>query len=422
MFIDKTKILIKAGNGGDGSVSFRKEKYVPNGGPNGGDGGNGGSIIFEVTPHMNNLSDYHFTKHFRAEDGENGSTNNKYGRYGQDIVIKVPKGTIIKDAQTGKVVADMFFDDDKKVLLKGGKGGRGNAKFATSVRQAPAFSEMGEKAVEKEVILELKTIADIGLIGFPNVGKSTLLSVITSAKPKIANYHFTTISPNLGVAYYHSKSFVVADIPGLIEGASEGVGLGHAFLRHIERTRMLVHVIDIAAVDGRNPLEDFKIINNELKSYSKKLASLLQIVVLNKMDLLFDDFSKLEEFKKKYGKKYKIIEVSAATHTGLDELLDTIIKNLETLPTSEPDEVETFDFDVKDKTFFEVNIDEDGVFVVSGGLIDEMIRGIVLTDTQSFAYFQKRLKQDGIIKRLKEMGIQENDLVRIGYVEFEYSD
>jgi GTPase len=422
MFIDKTKIFVKAGDGGDGLVSFHKEKFVPNGGPDGGDGGRGGDIIFEVTPHMNNLSDYHYTKHFRAENGAHGAKNKKSGKSGESIVIKVPKGTVIKDAITGKVIADMFFDNDRKVLLKGGKGGRGNQHFATSTRQAPAFSEMGEKNKEREIILELKTIADVGLIGFPNVGKSTLLSVITAAKPKIANYHFTTITPNLGVANYHGKSFVVADIPGLIKGASEGVGLGYDFLRHIERTRMLVHVVDIAAVEGRNPLEDFRIINKELSAYSKKLANLTQIVVLNKMDLLFDDFTKLEEFKKAYSKKYKIVEVSAATRVGLEELLQEIVKNLENLPAIEPDEIEEFDFDVKDKTSFEVNIDEAGVFEVTGGLIDEMIRGVVLSDYYSFNYFQNRLKNEGIIAKLKDMGLKEGDLVRIGSVEFEYSE
>ena len=422
MFIDKVKINVKAGDGGDGVVSFRKEMFVPNGGPNGGDGGNGGSIIFKVSPHINNLSDYYFTKQFRAESGERGGKNQKFGKNGKDITLMVPKGTVIKDAKSNKVIADMFYDEEEKVLLKGGRGGRGNTKFKNSIRQAPAFSELGEKTLEHEIILELKTIADVGLIGFPNVGKSTILSVITAAKPKIANYHFTTLSPNLGVANYHGKSFVVADIPGLIEGASEGIGLGHDFLRHIERTRMLVHVVDIAGVEGRDPLEDFKIINKELKDYSKHLSVLPQIVVLNKMDLLFDDFTNVEKFKKAYGKKYQIIELSAATHTGLEELLQTIVKELETLKEAEPQMIEVFDFDVKDKTHFEIKRTQDGAFEVTGGLIDELIRGVVLSDPYSFNYFQKRLKSDGIIDKLKQLGIQEGDLVRIGYVEFEYTE
>jgi len=422
MFIDKVKIVVKAGNGGDGIVSFRKEKFVPNGGPDGGDGGNGGSVIFEVTPHMNNLSDYYFTKKFFAENGESGGKNKKFGKNGNDITLYVPKGTVIKEAKDEKVIADMFYDNDKKVLLKGGRGGRGNTKFKNSVRQAPAFAETGERTKEYEIILELKTIADVGLIGFPNVGKSSLLSKVTNAQPKIANYHFTTLSPNLGVANYHGKTFVIADIPGLIEGASQGIGLGHDFLRHIERTRILVHVVDIAGVEGRNPVEDFKVINKELSGYSKHLAKLPQIVVLNKMDLLFDDFTNVEEFKKAYGKKYDIIPCSTATKEGLDSLLEHIVKKLEALPKIEPSKIETYEFDKIDKTSFTVNITEDGVFEVIGGLIDEMIRGVVLTDFYSFSYFQKRLKTDGIIDKLKELGIKEGDIVRIGEFEFEFNE
>ena len=399
MFIDKVKITLKAG-----------------------DGGNGGSIILKVSPHINNLTDFYFTKKFYAENGERGGTNKKFGKYGKDLVLFVPQGTIVKDAETEKVIADLFLEADEVVLLKGGNGGRGNTKFKTSVRQAPMFSETGEKNKEREVILELKTIADVGLIGFPNVGKSTLLSKITRANPKIANYHFTTLSPNLGVANYHGKTFVVADIPGLIEGASEGIGLGHDFLRHIERTRMLVHVVDISGLEGRDPVEDFKIINNELSSYSKHLSKLPQIVVLNKMDLLFDDFSNVENFKKAYANEYEIIEISAVAHSGLEELLVSIIKKLETLPKIIPTQVEMFDFDKKDKTTFNVIVTEDGVFEVVGGLIDEMIRGVVLSDFYSFSYFQKRLQTEGIIDKLKEKGIKEGDLVRIAEIEFEYQE
>ncbi|MGD9901031.1 MAG: GTPase ObgE [Spirochaetales bacterium] len=422
MFVDKTKIFIKAGDGGNGVVSFHREKFVPNGGPDGGDGGNGGSVIFEVSPHMNNLVDYHYTKHFRAEPGSDGMSNKRYGKNGKDIVIQVPQGTVIKDDETGKIIADMFYADDKKVILKGGNGGRGNAKFANSVRQAPAFSELGVKTEEKTVVLELKTIADVGLVGFPNVGKSSLLSVLTNAKPKIANYQFTTLSPNLGASSYGGKNFLIADIPGLIEGASEGVGLGHDFLRHIERTRIFVHVVDIAGVDGRDPIEDFKIINKELENYSKKLMEIPQIVVLNKVDLLYADFSKVKEFKKKYGKKYTIIETSIALRKGMDELLQAIVNTIQDAPVIAPSEIELLDFDKVDKTSFEINTDEAGVFEVTGGLIDHIIRGVVLDDPISFAYFQKRLKNDGIIDRLKEYGIKEGDTVRIGEIEFVYED
>ncbi len=422
MFIDKTKIAIKAGNGGDGSVSFLKEKYVPAGGPDGGNGGNGGNIIFEVDPHKNNLVDYYYTKHFRAEEGHYGTKKNKHGKNGKDIIIKVPKGTIIKDAESGKIIADMFYNDTRQVVLRGGRGGRGNAKFVNSVRQAPGFAETGVKTMEKEVILELKTIADVGLVGFPNVGKSTILSVVSGAKPKIANYHFTTLSPNLGVANYYGKNFLIADIPGLIEGASEGIGLGHDFLRHVERTRMLVHVVDISAIEGRDPIEDFKIINKELEDYSKKLSKAVQIVALNKTDLIFEDFSKIEEFKKIYGKDYKIIEMSAVSHKGIKELLQTIAETVDKLPEPLPEEIEIFEYDKRDKTSFDVTIEDNGIFNVSGGLIDEMIRGVVLSDPESFAYFQKRLKNDGIIDRLKQLNIQDGDFVKVGAIEFEYED
>jgi GTP-binding protein len=422
MFIDKTKIYVKAGNGGDGTVSFHREKYVTNGGPNGGDGGNGGDVIVKVSSHLNNLVDYYYTKHFKAEAGEKGSKKNKAGKAGKDLILEVPKGTIIKDADTGKIVADMFYEGAEITLLKGGKGGRGNGKFATSVRQAPAFCETGEKTKQREIVLELKTIADVGLVGFPNVGKSTLLSALTHAKPKIANYHFTTLNPNLGVAGYNNNRFLIADIPGLIEGASEGVGLGHDFLRHIERTRMLVHVVDISGMESRDPIEDFNTINKEIQSYAKSLAQLPQIVVLNKVDLLDDEKTNLTEFKNKFSKDYEIIECSAVAHIGLENLKKKIVEKLSKLPKPEPKEVEVFDFDTKDKTSLEISLVEPGVYEVSGGFIQQIIKGVVLSDPYSFAYFQKRLRQDGIIDKLKEKGMQEGDIVRIGDVEFEYTD
>ncbi|MDE5548632.1 MAG: GTPase ObgE, partial [Clostridia bacterium] len=311
MFLDIATIFVKAGNGGDGVVSFHTEKYVAQGGPDGGDGGNGGDIIFTVDKSASTLIDFKFAKHFRAEDGENGGAKTCKGKSGKPLYIKVPKGTVIKEKKSGNILADMFYDDSEFLLQKGGLGGKGNARFATAQRKAPRFSQKGEKTQEIELTLELKTIADIGLVGFPNVGKSTILSVISSAKPKIANYHFTTLTPNLGVVKYYDKDFVVADIPGLIEGASDGAGLGHNFLRHIERVRLIVHVVDISGIEGRDPYEDYLTINNELESYSAKLASLPQIVVVNKCDLLEDE-SAIQEFEKKLGSK--VIRISAISN------------------------------------------------------------------------------------------------------------
>lgn len=418
MFVDKTRIYAKAGNGGKGKVGFYRDTLTMRGGPDGGDGGKGGDIVFIADKGLNNLVDFYYTKHYKAENGQDGGSSNSYGKSGKDLILKVPCGTIVRDAETKKVVADIFNDGEKVVVLHGGKGGRGNAKFANSRRRTPTFSETGEITKEFALDLELKTIADVGLIGFPSVGKSKILSVLTSAKPKIASYHFTTLSPNLGVVKYYDKSFVIADIPGIIEGASEGKGLGLEFLKHIERTRILLHVIDIASVDGRDPIEDFYAVNNELKKYSQEVYNAPQIVVLNKMDLIFDD-TKVLEFKEKV-KGYKIIEFSAATRIGIDELLNTIIDEISKLPEKEPIRPEIFSLDERDYTTFDVVKDETGTFVVSGGLIDKLIRGIILSDTESFAYFQKRLKQSGIDDKLKEMGIVEGDIVKIGNFEFEY--
>ena len=418
MFVDKTHIFIKAGNGGDGAISFLRDKQTMNGGPDGGNGGNGGSIIFEVDPSSNNLVDYYYTKHFRAENGVNGGHLKCNGKNGNDLIIKVPQGTVIKDEE-GNVIADMFNADQKTVALKGGKGGRGNYNFATPRRQAPSFAETGVKTKEYKVYLELKTIADVGLIGFPSVGKSKLLSVLTKAKPKVAEYHFTTLTPNLGVASYDNQNFLIADIPGLIEGASEGKGLGFDFLRHIERTRMLVHVIDIASVDGRNPIEDFVIINNELKNYSKQLSKVPQIIVLNKIDLLYEDYSVVQEFKNTYGKDYTILTVSAATRENINSLLQVIVKTLNTLPKLEPIKVETYSLEKRDDTVF--NIERmGGMFVVKGDYVEELIRLINLNDPESLAYFQRRLKNDGVIDKLLQLGMKEGDIVRVGAFEFEY--
>lgn len=420
MFVDSVRIYIKAGNGGKGAISFRREKGIANGGPDGGNGGRGGNIVFRATKDLNNLVGFRYSSHFRAENGEAGNKNNRIGKSGEDLIIKVPQGTIVKDFETGKVIADLFYTDKDYVILRGGDGGRGNAFFKSPTRQAPHFSETGEVVKEYSVILELKTLADVGLIGFPNVGKSTLLSVISNAKPKIANYQFTTLSPNLGVVNYYEHSFVVADIPGLIEGASLGQGLGHEFLRHIERTRMLVHVIDISSADGREPYNDFLVINEELQKFNKKLAELPQIVVLNKIDKIRDYFV-VEDFKRRLNNKnVKVICISALCRENIEELVREIWKVLEKLPQQTPIDVEEFGFDEKDKTNIVVEKNDDGVFEVSGGFIESISRGIVVSDYESLSYFWKRLKNDGVIDLLKEKGVKNGDTIRIGKVDFEY--
>ena len=419
MYLDIATIFIKAGNGGDGIISFHTEKYVAQGGPDGGDGGNGGDVIFVVDKSSSTLIDFKFAKHFRAENGENGGAKNCKGKSGKPLYIKVPKGTVIKEKKSGKIIADMFFDDSEFLIQKGGLGGKGNARFATAQRKAPRFSQRGEVTKEIELTLELKTIADVGLVGFPNVGKSTILSVVSSAKPKIANYHFTTLTPNLGAVKYYDKDFVLADIPGLIEGASDGAGLGHNFLRHIERVRLIVHVVDISGIEGRDPYEDYLTINNELGSYSPKLAQLQQIVVANKCDLL-EDSSAIDEFEKKIGKK--VIKVSAISNVGTKEMLSKIIELLDELPEVEPMEVETLDENRNDSVSYVVTIDEDGVYEVHGGLINMLVRNVVLDDYESFRYFQKMLKDRGVIKELVKNGCKEGDTVRIADIEFDFMD
>ena len=336
MFTDYTKIIIKSGDGGNGAITFRREKYVAAGGPDGGDGGKGGDIYFVVDPDANTLINFRYNKKYKAQNGENGSGNNCYGKKGEDLYIKVPAGTVIKDAETGKVIADLSKQGQKELILPGGRGGKGNSHFATATRQAPHFAQGGEKGIEKEIILELKLIADVGLLGFPNVGKSTILSMVTSARPKIADYHFTTLEPNLGVVKTeYGDSFVIADIPGIIEGASEGIGLGLKFLRHIERTRLLLHVIDVSGTEGRNPVEDFKTINKELEKYSDKLSKRKQIIVANKIDAMQDEslFKELEEMAKK--REIPIYKISAATGEGLKDLFINVSKELKLLPKEE---------------------------------------------------------------------------------------
>ncbi|MEG1528621.1 MAG: GTPase ObgE [Clostridia bacterium] len=421
MFVDKVKIFLKSGDGGNGSVAFHTEKFVPNGGPDGGDGGRGGDVIFEATHSLNTLNDFAHKKHFKASNGENGSGNKKFGRGGEDLVIKVPVGTVVKDFETERIIADMFADGQRTTIYKGGKGGRGNYHYANSRRQAPHFAQNGVITPEIEITLELKTIADVGLIGFPNVGKSTLLSVISNATPKIANYPFTTLSPNLGVVKHYDDTFVVADIPGLIEGASDGLGLGHDFLRHIERVRLLVHVVDISGSEEREPIEDFKKINNELKSYSKYLSKLPQIVVANKMDMPCAD-QNYELFCQKYGKKYKIYPAMALIHEGIKPLLDAIVAKLDTLPKVEPLQFEPYEIEQCDINQFEVVSRGEGIYEVVGGFVKDIARKIYLDDTESFRYFQTIIKKKGIIDQLKAKGMQEGDTVVIGEIEFEYME
>lgn len=418
MFLDIATIFVKPGNGGDGAVSFHTEKYVAKGGPDGGDGGKGGDIIFVADANSSTLIDFRFAKHFRAENGANGSGKNCTGRSGQDLVIKVPRGTIVKDKQTGDVLADIFYDDSRVVLFKGGRGGKGNAHFATSRRKAPRFSQTGEKTVEVELTLELKTIADVGLVGFPNVGKSTLLSVVSAARPKIADYHFTTLTPNLGVVAYGDGSFVMADIPGLIEGASQGAGLGTRFLRHIERVRLIVHVVDVSGCEERDPYDDFVKINKELSEYSAILAALPQIVCANKCDIATEE--QIAEFERKVGQK--VIPISAATRKGVDELLAAISARLAELPKQQPLEVVERREEYVDPSSFTVDIAEDGAFVVTGPLVDKLTRTTILDDYGSFNYFQKRLTDAGVIAALLKAGMVEGDTVRIADTEFEYEE
>lgn len=422
MFTDYAKIIIKSGNGGDGAITFRREKYVAAGGPDGGDGGRGGSVYFRVDPNANTLIDFRYSKKFKAQNGENGSGGNKYGRSGEDLYIDVPLGTIIKDAETGKVVADLSKENQVELVLNGGRGGKGNSHFATATRQVPRFAQAGEDGEEKEVILELKLLADVGLLGFPNVGKSTFLSVVTDAKPKIANYHFTTIEPNLGVVKTkNGDSFVIADIPGIIEGASEGVGLGIQFLRHVERTRLLLHVIDVSGVEGRNPVEDFYTINEELKKYSEKLSTRKQIIVANKIDIMQDDkgLKELEALAKK--ENLELYKISGVTGEGVTELLNRVSEVLKTLPKEELVEAEdrvvyTLEDDKNDFTVRR----EDDMFVLEGKAINRLMGRINIDDNESMYYFQKNLKSLGIEDELKRQGIKEGDLVKVLNWTFEW--
>ncbi len=421
MFTDYTKIIIKSGDGGNGAVSFRREKYVASGGPDGGDGGKGGNIYFQVDKDKNTLIDFRYNKKFKAGNGENGSGSHCNGKYGKDLYIKVPIGTVIKDVETGKVVADLSTPEQTELVLKGGRGGRGNSHFATSTRQAPRFSEDGDKGEEKEVILELKLLADVGLLGFPNVGKSTFLSIVTDARPKIANYHFTTLQPNLGVVKTkNNDGFVIADIPGIIEGASEGVGLGIQFLRHVERTRLLLHFLDVSGQEGRNPVEDFYTINKELKNYSSKLSNRKQIIVANKIDVQNEELiEEVEKLAKKEG--LELYKISSATKQGVQELIDYVSKVLETLPKEELVEIEerkVYILEEKDDDWT-IKI-EDGIFMVSGRAVQRLMGRVNIEDNESMYYLQKCLKNMGIENKLKEMGVCEGDTVILDDWELEW--
>lgn len=422
MFVDYAKITIKSGDGGDGAATFRREKYVAAGGPDGGDGGRGGDIYFVVDPDSNTLIDFRYTKKFKAENGQNGSGGHKYGKSGEDLYVKVPLGTIVKDAETEKVLADLSNPGQKELILKGGRGGKGNSHFATSTRQAPRFAIDGEKGKEKELILELKLLADVGLVGFPNVGKSTILSRVTKATPKIADYHFTTIDPNLGVVKTeHGDSFVLADIPGIIEGASEGVGLGIQFLRHVERTRLLLHVVDIASIEGRNPIEDYNKINEELKKYSEKLANKKQIIVANKIDSMQDDSYLIELEKIAKDSDTKLYKISAVTGEGLNELFNDVAKILKTLPKEDIVEID-------DKVIYTLEEEEegfkveiiDGEFIVTGPAAERLMGRVNIGDNESYAYMEKMLKKIGIEDELKKKGVKEGDTVKILEWEFEW--
>ncbi|MCI8489605.1 MAG: GTPase ObgE [Lachnospiraceae bacterium] len=425
MFADRAKIIIKSGKGGNGHVSFRREKYVPNGGPDGGDGGRGGDIIFQVDEGINTLSDYRYKRKFAAKGGEDGGKRNCHGRDGEDLILKVPAGTVIKDAESGRVIADMSGGNHRQIILKGGRGGLGNQHYATATMQAPKYAKPGQEAMELEVLLELKVIADVGLVGFPNVGKSTLLSRVTNAQPKIANYHFTTLSPNLGVVDLEgSKGFVIADIPGLIEGASEGVGLGHEFLRHIERTRVMIHMVDAASTEGRDPIADIYAINRELDSYNLDLMKKPQVIAANKIDAIYqDDNEILQRIKDEFeSETIRVFPISAVSGQGLKELLyyvSDLLEHMEDAPI-----VYEQEFDPALRFFKEepytIERADDAAFVVEGPKIEKMLGYTNIESEKGFLFFQKFLKEQGILKDLEERGIQDGDTVRMYGHEFDY--
>ncbi len=427
MFADRAKIYIRSGKGGDGHVSFRRELYVPDGGPDGGDGGNGGDVIFEVDEGLNTLTDYRHKRKYAAQDGQEGGKRNCHGKSGKDIILKVPEGTVIKDAESGKVIADMSADNRRQTVLKGGRGGIGNQHFATSTMQVPKYAKPGQPAQELEVLLELKVIADVGLVGFPNVGKSTLLSRVTNAQPKIANYHFTTLSPNLGVVDLDGDGFVIADIPGLIEGASEGVGLGLDFLRHIERTKVIIHMVDAASVEGRDPIADIHAINKELSAYNPEIAARPQVIAANKIDAIWDPESNpVEKIRQEFEPKgIKVFPISAVSGQGLKELMYHVKNILDTTdhkPVVFEQEFFPEDMLIQENLPYTVekSSEEEHTFVVEGPRIEKMLGYTNLDSEKGFAFFQKFLKDTGILEDLKKAGIQEGDTVRMYGLTFEY--
>ena len=423
MFTDYVKIIAKSGDGGNGAVSFRREKYVAAGGPDGGDGGRGGDVYFQVNPDANTLLDFRYKKKFKAENGKNGEGGHRYGKSGEDLYIGVPLGTVIKDAESGQILADLSEKGQCELVLKGGKGGKGNSHFATSTRQAPRFSQGGEAGIQKELILELKLLADVGLLGFPNVGKSTFLSMVTSATPKIADYHFTTLEPNLGVVKSeYGDSFVIADIPGIIEGASQGTGLGLQFLRHIERTRLLLHFIDVSGSEGRKPVEDFQIIQEELKQYSEKLSQRKQIIVANKADAITDESLYQELVKLAKEKNLEIYKISAATGEGSPEILKHVSEVLKTLPKEELYEVEEIRkvYTLEEEEAFTIEKVDSDYWIVDGPAVQKLMRKVNLEDNESMYYFQKCLEELGVNQRLRKVGVKEGDTVRVVDWELEW--
>lgn len=428
MFVDRAKISIRSGKGGDGCVSFRREPFVPEGGPNGGDGGKGGDVIFQADESLRTLMDFRYKRKYEAENGQNGMKYNRFGKKGEDLVIKVPPGTVVIDEETGLIMKDLVHDGDRFVAARGGKGGKGNVNFKNSVRQAPNFAEAGGFAQSRNVILELKLIADVGLIGFPNVGKSTLLSISTRANPKIANYHFTTITPNLGVVEIFDTGFVMADIPGLIEGASSGAGLGLDFLKHIERTKLLIHVVDVSGSEGRDPIEDFEKINKELAAFREKLTKKPQLVAANKMDMLDEEDERYLRFKSYVEEKgYQVFPISAPINQGVHELLAAAASELRKIE-QEPQEEETYEYydfekDKEDPDFREIYASRDGNdYVLEGKQLRKIFNSTNFNDLGSLRYLYKYIEKNGGINKLKELGLEDGDTIRVFDYEFEYFD
>ena len=427
MFADRARIIIRSGKGGDGHVSFRRELFVPDGGPDGGDGGKGGDVIFEVDEGLNTLIDYRHRRKFAAKDGEPGGKRRCHGANGSDIVLRVPQGTVIKEAESGQVIADMSGDNRRQVVLKGGRGGNGNMHYATSTMQAPKYAQPGQEAIELEVQLELKVIADVGLLGFPNVGKSTFLSRVTNARQKFANYHFTTLSPNLGVVDLEGGGFVIADIPGLIEGASEGVGLGHQFLRHVERTKVMIHIVDAASVEGRDPIDDIYKINAELAAYNEDLAKRPQVIAANKVDAIYtEDEDPVQRIRDEFEPQgYQVFPISAVSGKGVKELLFKVQEMLRELPQETTVFEPEFDPSVRlissSLPFtVEKSEEEEDTYIVEGPRIEKMLGYTNLESEKGFQFFQNFLKDNGILEQLEELGIQEGDTVRMYGLQFDY--